>query len=148
MANVYHGSPMSRQSRLHRLWLWAPPLAYMLLIFYLSAQSNPLPVLTENVWDKAIHTMEYAVLGVLFCRAFLGEGYSPVLAFALAIAATSLYGGSDEWHQLFTPGRSSDIHDWFADTLGGVLGIVAYMVAMAQWLRVSTASRRMRRLPR
>jgi VanZ family protein len=124
-----------------RAWLWAPPLAYMLLIFYLSSQSDPMPVLTENVWDKAVHTIEYAVLGFLFCRAFVGEDWPLTLGGSAALAATSLYGASDEWHQLFTPGRSSDIHDWFADTLGALLGVILFAAI------VSTVSR-LRRQPR
>jgi VanZ family protein len=132
---VYHGSRMPRKSFFYRLWLWGPPLVYMVLIFHLSSESNPLPELTENVWDKALHTIEYGTLGLLLCRAFAGEGLPLALAGFCALAATSLYGGSDEWHQLFTPGRSSDIHDWFADTTGGLLGIVGYAVLFAHAAR-------------
>ncbi len=123
---------MSSLSFQRRAWLWAPPLAYMLLIFHLSSESNPLPELTEHVWDKALHTIEYGGLGALLCRACIGEGLSLALAGLCALVATSLYGGSDEWHQLFTPGRSSDIHDWFADTTGGLLGIASYLLLRAR----------------
>ncbi len=126
---------MPLKSLVQRLWLWAPPLVYMLVIFYLSSEPNPLPDLTEHVWDKALHTIEYGGLGILFFRAFAGEGLSLVFAALCALAATSLYGGSDEWHQLFTPGRSSDVHDWLADTVGALLGITAYIVVMRRALR-------------
>jgi VanZ family protein len=126
---------------LRRLWLWGPPLLYMLLIFHLSSESDPLPVLTENVWDKVLHTIEYGALGWLFCRAFAGEGLPLVFAAVCALIATSLYGGCDEWHQLFTPGRTSDIHDWFADTIGGCVGLAGYLL-------VSTPSRLRRPLRR
>jgi VanZ family protein len=110
--------------------LWLPPLAYMALIFYLSAQPNPLPALTERVWDKAIHTIEYAVLGLLLCRALIGEGLPWAGAAVLAVVLTSAYGSSDEWHQMFTPGRSSDLRDWTADSIGGAVGAAAYAVAL------------------
>jgi VanZ family protein len=42
---------------------------------------------------------------------------------------TSLFGASDEWHQLFTPLRDSDIRDWLADTLGAVIGAFVYAAA-------------------
>jgi len=118
---------MSRRSLLRRSWLWAPPLAYMALIFYLSSKSDPLPQLTAHVWDKALHAIEYGTLALLLCRAFIGEGCGRLAAIGLALACTSTYGASDEWHQLFVPPRTSDVHDWLADSLGGAaaLGVFA-----------------------
>ncbi|MBR4011522.1 MAG: VanZ family protein, partial [Spirochaetaceae bacterium] len=41
----------------------------------------------------------------------------------------SIYGIIDEIHQSFTPGRSSTISDWIADTLGALFGsFVFYLV--------------------
>ena len=111
-----------------RLWLWAPAAAYMAIIFYLSAQSNPLPQLTAHLWDKLLHTTEYAGLAFLFARALRGEGAGWLAAAVMAALAASLYGASDEWHQAFVLLRSSDIHDWIGDTIGGALGAVAYTV--------------------
>ena len=133
---------MTDRSVWQRLWLWAPPLAYMGLIFHLSSESNPLPVLTENIWDKALHFVEYGGLGFLLCRAITGEGASLNIAALAAAVVTSLYGASDEWHQLFTPGRSSDVYDWFTDTIGGGLGVGAYVFLVAFLLNM--ASRRPR----
>jgi len=113
-------------SIVRRLSLWAPPLSYMATIFYLSSESNPLPALTSRVWDKLLHLIEYGGLAALLCRALLGEGLGWLTGILGAIVLTSAYGASDEWHQLFTPGRHSDIHDWFADTLGGAVGTIAY----------------------
>ena len=117
---------MSRKSLPGRAWLWAPPLVYMLLIFYLSSQSNPLPEVTSRVWDKALHTIEYGTLAVLLCRAFVGEAYGRLASMLLAFVLTSAYGASDEWHQLFVPFRSSDVFDWVADSIGGGAGIAAF----------------------
>ena len=114
----------------------------MALIFHLSSQSDPLPAVTERVWDKALHLGAYAALGLLFFRAFLGEGAGWIAAAALAFTATSAYGASDEWHQLFTPGRQSGLDDWMADTLGGAMGIA--MFPLVTWAR-SMASTRWRR---
>jgi VanZ family protein len=128
---------MTPRSLRQRLFLWAPPLAYMGLIFHFSSESDPLPALTTTVWDKALHFVEYGGLGVLLCRAFTGEGLGLIIAAISAVIVASLYGASDEWHQLFTPGRSSDVYDWLTDTIGGGLGAAAYLVAVA----LSTASR-------
>jgi VanZ family protein len=125
---------MAALSVSRRAALWLPPLVYMLIIFQLSSESHPLPALTAHVWDKLLHLIEYGGLGVLLCRALLGEGLAWVAAVTLAVVAASLYGMSDEWHQSFVPMRDSDIHDWFADTLGGMAGAVAYGVG--RWKRL------------
>lgn len=39
-----------------------------------------------------------------------------------AVALASLYGVTDELHQLFVPGRMCDPADWLTDTLGATLG--------------------------
>jgi VanZ family protein len=109
-----------------RIGLWLPPLVYAAAIFYLSSQSAPLPELTEHVWDKLLHTIEYALFGVLVCRALVGEGLQGVRAAILAIAITSAYGASDEWHQSFVPDRSSDVRDWLTDNIGATLGAGCY----------------------
>ncbi len=119
---------MPRESFLKRAGLWAPPLVYMGLIFYFSSEPNPVPELTTRVWDKILHAIEYGGLAVLFCRAMVGEGVGWLLSVILALAATSVYGASDEWHQAFVPLRSSDVHDWIADTLGGAVGVAIYSV--------------------
>jgi len=111
-----------------RAVLWLPPLVYALVIFSLSSQSAPLPELTGHVWDKFLHTIEYAGLGLLLCRACVGEGLPWVRATILAIAISSAYGASDEWHQSFVPDRSSDVRDWFTDNLGATLGAGCYAV--------------------
>ena len=114
-----------------RLVLWLPPLAYALVIFTLSSQSKPLPELTEHVWDKILHMIEYAGLGVLVCRALVGEGLPWIRATILAIGITSAYGASDEWHQSFVPDRSSDVRDWLTDNIGATLGAGCYAATAA-----------------
>jgi VanZ family protein len=116
-----------------RAALWVPPLVYMSIVFYFSSESQPLPAVTAHVWDKLLHLIEYGGLGVLLCRALLGEGLGWLAAVAGAIVAASLYGASDEWHQSFVPMRDADIHDWVADTLGGMAGAVVYGVG---WKRL------------
>jgi VanZ family protein len=116
-----------------RAALWVPPLVYMSIVFYFSSESQPLPAVTAHVWDKLLHLIEYGGLAALLCRALLGEGLAWVAAVTLAIVGASLYGISDEWHQSFVPMRDADIHDWVADTLGGMAGAVVYGVG---WKRL------------
>lgn len=109
---------------------WGPVLGYAGLIFYLSAQSHPdedLPSLLGHVNDKVLHAVEYAGLGGLCYRAFrLGAAETPAArALVLAVLTASLYGITDEIHQLFVPFRESSWQDWLADVAGSTAGAVA-----------------------
>ena len=134
---------MSHNSLPERLWLWVPPLVYMAAIFHFSSESNPLPEVTTRVSDTILHAIEYAGLAVLLCRALVGEGLGWLASVVLALAATSVYGASDEWHQAFVPLRSSDVHDWMADIIGGAAGVAIYSVVGPREPS-STASRQLR----
>lgn len=48
----------------------------------------------------------------------LGDFPNPLVALVLS----SLYGVSDEFHQIFTPGRSCDPMDWLVDTCAAAIG--------------------------
>jgi VanZ family protein len=105
-----------------RFRLWGPVIVYMAAIFHFSSESHPLPALTEHVWDKLLHTVEYVGLAVLVFRALNGEGFGAWPAAILTVALVSAYGATDEWHQLFVPPRQADLQDWMTDTLAGVIG--------------------------
>ena len=108
--------------------MWLPPLVYMAAIFHFSSESQPLPMLTEHVWDKILHTIEYVGLAVLVFRALDGEELGRWQSAVLAVIIVSAYGASDEWHQSFVPMRSSDVEDWLTDTVAGAIGAAAYVV--------------------
>ena len=114
------------------LWYWVPVALYSGAIFFLSAQSHPeehLPsFLLKDVSDKVLHAVEYAVLGGLCYRAFrwgLSEQMA-ARALIIAIVTASLYGVTDEVHQLFVPFRESSWLDWLADTIGAVIGALSW----------------------
>lgn len=112
-------------TRLVRYWM--PVAAYMGLIFYVSAQSHPeekLPSFLTEFSDKALHAVEYAGLGALCYRAFRwgATGVTVRHAALFAVVVASLYGFSDEVHQLSVPFRESSWQDWAADTAGAAIG--------------------------
>jgi VanZ family protein len=111
-----------------RLVLWAPPVLYGFVIFHFSAESDPLPALTSVVWDKVLHVTEYAGFGLLLCRALRGEGLRWWRSVALAVILAGVYAATDEWHQLFVPGRTADVADWLADVAGAASGTSLYLV--------------------
>ncbi len=113
----------------HFLRSWGPVCLYAAVIFFLSSQSHPeehLPLVT-HFSDKVLHAVEYAVLGGLCYRALRLSRHDAWRrqAIPLAILFASLYGISDEVHQLFVPFRESSWLDWVADTIGGTIGAIA-----------------------
>jgi VanZ family protein len=109
-----------------RAWRWIPSIVYMVAIFHFSSESQPMPIVTEHVWDKLLHLLEYGGLGALLYRALRGEGLGWAAAFVAATVVTVAYGASDEWHQSFVPLRDASVRDWFADMLGGAIGAAIY----------------------
>jgi VanZ family protein len=107
-------------------FLWIPPILYAVLIFHLSSESDPLPQLTSLVWDKALHVIEYGIFALLLCRALRGGGLGWRVCLPLAVLIASAYSASDEWHQLFVPGRDADTMDWAADTIASVVAATGY----------------------
>jgi VanZ family protein len=101
-----------------------PAVLYAGVLYALSAQANPLPFLPPEILlhDKILHGLAYAALGALLVPGLRVAGCSPRRAFLLAVVIGSLYGGTDEFHQSFVPGRTADVLDWVADTLGVALG--------------------------
>lgn len=97
------------------------------------------PILIGSCYPtaKLLHGAGYSLLALLFYRALRGEGFTIATTVLVAVLLTSLYGASDEWHQKFTPLRSSDVQDWLADTTGGLLGAAAF--AGAAWLKAAAS---------
>ena len=98
-------------SPVRKAWLWGPVLAYMAVIFYLSAQSNP-PV-PGGIPDWMLHGGEYFGFAVVVFRAVSG-GLPAVVTrarVATTMAMVMTYAISDEVHQLFVPYRTADVRD-------------------------------------
>jgi VanZ family protein len=116
----------------HRIWLWGPPIAQTAVIFVASSISDlgPLP---GGVSDKSGHSFGYAILGVLLLRALAGGRLSGVTwrRALVAIALSTLYGLSDEFHQRFVPGRSPELLDLVADAVGASAAVALGCAAAA-----------------
>lgn len=75
---------------------------------------------------KTAHFSEYALLGFLFYLNFSREKAKRTsrLSALFSILASSLYACTDEFHQLFVPGRSGQLSDVIIDTLGATTGVL------------------------
>jgi len=62
-------------------------------------------------------------MGVLAWRFFRHLISQKRVLILVTIAFCSLYGITDEFHQSLVPGRSPDMLDWLADTLGATIAI-------------------------
>jgi len=121
---------------------------WMSLIFYLSSipgdELGP-DMLIINLIKKSGHFIVFGVLASLYLYALKGKktlaetgrGY-----FLLSLFLTLLYAVSDEYHQLFTPGRHSSGYDVIIDVCGAlsVLGLL-YTVKIRRHL-LSTRERK------
>ena len=104
----------------------------MAMLFGFSSLSTlPTPPADFSFYD--VHVAAYAGLGALTARA-TGRGLRNVSwrAVLFAILISSAYGVTDEYHQLFTPGRSFDVLDMAADAIGSIVGASA----IAAWGRI------------
>jgi VanZ family protein len=98
-------------------------LLFCTLIYWLSDQPHlPVPMVFE-LQDKLQHMIAYFVMGILAWRNFKHSIGTLKLLAVVSIAFCSLYGISDEWHQSFVVGRSSEVLDWVADTIGASFAV-------------------------
>jgi VanZ family protein len=142
---------------------WLPVLLWMVLVFSastsLGAPRNTsrfvepfLRWIAPNMSPETIHRIhyairkmahftEYCILGVLVLRLVRAEPALAGTALArqvrLALLLTALYACSDEFHQLFVPGRESAVRDVLIDTTGAAVGIGLCWLAVRARVRAA-----------
>ncbi len=81
----------------------------------------------ESTVRKAAHMTEFGILSVLV-YVWLGK-WQIAAGKKMSIAAifAILYAASDEFHQLFVPGRAGSIRDVIIDGTGAVLGVCIFV---------------------
>ncbi len=110
------------------IYRWGPAVLFMGLIFFFSATpGSDLPEFGH--WDllakKGGHMLGYALLAAAYLYALAEKKMTRTrLFFSLVLAI--LYACSDEWHQKFTPGRTSSARDVLIDTTGALIGLATF----------------------
>jgi len=107
---------------------WLPVIIYAIFIFYVSSiPGEVIPVLFAHQ-DIIFHIIEYAIFALLINRAL--KAHYPGLIYPrrilLVFLLSFIYAISDEFHQLFVPGRYASGFDLFTDGLGSFLGSLFY----------------------
>ena len=123
---------------------WTLLILWMLFIFIMSSfngvmssnQSGSIAVLIYNLFDisdtekvsfivrKCAHVSEFFILGILVIN--LVNKYNVKHIYFISFIVCVLYASSDEFHQLFVPGRSGQVTDVLIDLIGVVLGLSIY----------------------
>lgn len=100
-----------------------PVIAWGFFIFVVSSISSTNISMLPGFSDKLVHAGVFFILCWLMHVALFHQGIIGIKKYSLYLAVlfVFLYGLSDEYHQMFTPGRSSDIMDVVADTFGGMV---------------------------
>ncbi len=74
---------------------------------------------------KGAHMSEYALLAMLLGVHLGCYPFPKRKAFLLAFGITVCYAASDEFHQVFVPGRAGRLTDVGIDSIGGLAGSLA-----------------------
>jgi VanZ family protein len=132
------------------LYYWLPVLLWMAVAFTASSDPNSarhssmffepfmrwlFPHLSadtigglHHLFRKSCHLMEYFILALLTWRAIHQPRPDQRRPWrwdeaGLTIAIVFTYAASDEFHQVFVPGRTALVTDVLIDTSGGLLGL-------------------------
>jgi VanZ family protein len=103
-----------------------PAIAWSIFIFAVSSiPASRIPALIDYT-DKILHAGVFGVLCWLLHIALYFQPNQRLKKWSgvLALFLTMLYGVSDEYHQLFTQGRSTEFLDFLADATGGGLYLI------------------------
>lgn len=82
----------------------------------------------QLVIRKGAHMSEYALLAILFLAHLGCYSFSRRKTILLALALAVCYAATDEFHQLFVPGRAGRFTDVCIDSIGSLAGIFFYSI--------------------
>jgi VanZ family protein len=91
--------------------------------------------LANFVVRKCAHFSEYFIF-YLFLYNLYKENFPKKKALFLSLLSVFLYACTDEFHQLFVPGREARVRDVLIDTSGGTLAmIICYIINLKKGMR-------------
>ena len=138
-------------------------IAWALVIFYLSsegsdASSGRSDVIVQTVqsWGvstagtdfmtflvrKSAHIIAYFIFGGLAYNVIRHYKLPVRRALLTSGAIVLVYAASDEFHQLFVPGRSGEVRDVLIDTTAGVVGVVVAYILYRRTLAIRSGALR------
>ena len=79
---------------------------------------------------KCMHATEYLILSILILNWLRNYDIKKWKAIVVSVITSFLYACTDEFHQLFVAGRTSQFTDVLIDTFGAILGVAMINVAI------------------
>ena len=116
-----------------KIWLVYIPLGIYWIILF-TATSIPINQLPSiGLSDKINHFLAFFILAVLLFltlkyqrKSYYFFNRASLIAFSICL----IYGVIDEVHQMWIPGRSSEVLDWLADGFGALAGVLVVSYLM------------------
>ncbi len=110
-----------------------PAVILGIIIFYFSSLSNPystpIPGQTATLLNPLMHIGEFGLFSFLIFFGFFSK-VKPIYLLTISF----FYAVVDEVHQFFVPYRYFDVFDLIVDSVGVVLGFIAYLLAKNLYL--------------
>lgn len=118
------------------------------IIISISCLLSSMPTIEQmpSFWnaDKLVHLICFGGLAFwlaygLYAPAWRASHGRALWLWLVPVVTVAVYGGLDEIHQSFTPGRNCSWLDWMADVLGAMLGSYVHLIlatrlgALSRW---------------
>ena len=96
-----------------------------------SDEKNEILDTIEKVIRKLAHFSEYTLVGILLMSLISTFNLKQINRFLISLGIGFLYACSDEFHQLFVPGRTAKFTDVLIDTAGVCIGcFIIYLILL------------------
>lgn len=90
---------------------------------------------------KFAHMLEFTALSFSFYNAILTT-FELKKAHLISLALTVICAVGDEIHQFFVPGRAFQLSDILIDSIGAIIGVVAYLIMYKIYLIIKERGNR------
>lgn len=78
----------------------------------------------QRVIRKWAHKIVYFQLGVLLVLSIINTRFTNIKTYLLSFIAATIYGATDELHQMFVPGRGPLLSDVYIDSVSALTGVI------------------------
>jgi len=101
-------------------------VAWIIIVFIgIALPGKELPDINPVVnFDKIVHMILFGLVTFLMNGSLTLKGFTQKSAAVISLFAGAAYAGLAEIIQLFVPGRSCSIYDFYAGTIGAIMALM------------------------